>query len=125
MGTIALYVLAALTPAAVFWGATQALERYTMPPQRSRTRRSGPVSTARPLERLTDDLRRLEREYRRIEGSGEPMRARRLQAVRMAYDDTLATCCRAVGVPVVAPPPLSALNRLETEAALAQRGVTW
>lgn len=123
MGTVALYLLLAVTPAAVFWGVTEAFDRFTVP--RHRPGPPGAVPVGRPLERLTDDLRRLEREYRRIERSGEPMRARRLQAVRMAYDDTLATCCRAVGVPVVATTPMSALHRLETEAALAQRGVTW
>lgn len=123
MGTIALFALLAVTPAAALWGATTALERFTMPHRRAR--RCEVVPYARPLERLTGDLRRLERDYRRIESSDAPMRARRLQAVRMAYDDTLATCCRAVGVPVVATRPLSALHRLETEAALAQRGVTW
>ena len=45
--------------------------------------------------------------------------------VGMAYDDTLRACCRAVGLEAPERSPLSSIHRLQTEAALAQAGVTW
>jgi hypothetical protein len=56
-----------------------------------------PADVERSLERLVADLRRLEREYQRIESSNELGRASRLRAIGMAYDDTLRACCRAWG----------------------------
>ncbi len=54
-----------------------------------------------------------------------PVRAARLRAVTLAYDDTLRACCAALELPQPDRPPLSPIVRLETEAALAQRGLTW
>jgi len=84
-----------------------------------------PADVERSLERLVADLRRLEQEYRRIESSNELGRASRLRAIGMAYDDTLRACCRTVGLPAPERSPLSSIHRLQTEAALAQAGVTW
>ena len=84
-----------------------------------------PADVERSLERLVADLRRLEQEYRRIEGSNELGRASRLRAIGMAYDDTLRACCRTVGLEAPERSPLSSIHRLQTEAALAQAGVTW
>ena len=84
-----------------------------------------PADVERSLERLVADLRRLEQEYQRIESSNELGRASRLRAVGMAYDDTLRACCRAVGLEAPERSPLSSSHRLQTEAALAQAGVTW
>ena len=84
-----------------------------------------PADVERSLERLVADLRRLEQEYQRIEGSNELGRASRLRAIGMAYDDTLRACCRAVGLEAPERSPLSSIHRLQTEAALAQAGVTW
>lgn len=77
------------------------------------------------LERLVDDLRRLEAEYRRVEASDLPAKAARLHALSLAYDDTLRACCRALGLPEPQRPPLGAIARLQTEAVLAQHGLTW
>jgi hypothetical protein len=84
-----------------------------------------PADVERSLERLVADLRRLEHEYQRIESSNELGRASRLRAIGMAYDDTLRACCRAVGLPAPERSPLTSIHRLQTEAALAQAGVTW
>ena len=84
-----------------------------------------PADVERSLERLVADLRRLEQDYRRIESSNELGRASRLRAIGMAYDDTLRACCRAVGLEAPERSPLSSIHRLQTEAALAQAGVTW
>ena len=71
------------------------------------------------------DLRRLERDYRRIEASDLPAKAARLRSVSLAYDDTLRACCRALELPEPDKPPLGPVARLETEAVLAQHGLTW
>jgi hypothetical protein len=116
------YVVLAFAPAAVFIGAAKALEwwvRWGGP--RNRT----PMPTGPPIERLVGDLRRLERDYVRIEESDLPRRASRLQSVSLAYDDTLFACCTALEIPCSGRPPLDAVQRLEVEAALAQRGLTW
>ena len=122
MRTALLYLALVVVPTAAFWGARVGVERLARSPGR---RSATPSPAARPLERLVADLRRLEEEYRRIKGSDEPHRAKRLLAVGLAYDDTLRDCCRAVGLPEPSRPPLSAVSRLETEAALAQCGVRW
>jgi hypothetical protein len=116
------YALLAATPAAVFLLAIKALERFTSGrPVRRRT----PVPVEPSLERLVADLRRLEGDYRRIEASDLPGRAARLRTVTLAYDDILRACCTALDLPQPDRPPLSPLVRLQTEAALAQRGLTW
>ncbi len=119
---VLLYLVLAATPALAFWAAAIAVERSGRRPRRAR---ATPVAVGRPLERLVADLRRLEEEYSRISRSGEPHRAKRLRAVGLAYDDTLRDCCRVVGLPEPSTPPLSAVSRLQTEAALAQSGVRW
>jgi hypothetical protein len=77
------------------------------------------------LQRLVDDLRRLEREYVRVERSDLPARAARLRALNLAYDDTLRACCHALGLAEPSERPLSGVARLRTEAELAQRGLEW
>ena len=124
MGTALLYLLLAVTPAAVLWAAGKGVERMVLGP-RARPAATAAATAERSLQRLVADLRRLEGEYARIQRAQEPGRATRLRAVGLAYDDTLTACCRAVGLPAPSAPPLSALSRLHTEAALAQAGVTW
>jgi hypothetical protein len=78
-----------------------------------------------PIERLVSDLRRLERDYSRIERSDLPRRAVRLQGVSLAYDDALCACCTALEIPAPGRPPLDAVQRLQIEATLAQHGLVW
>jgi hypothetical protein len=119
--TLLVYLLLAATPAAAFWAAWVALERWVRGPRS----RSGAVPAHRPLERLVADLRRLERDHARTARSDATGRAGRLRAIALAYDETLQECCRAVGLTAPSRPPLSAVGRLETEMALAAAGVTW
>ena len=52
------------------------------------------------LDELVADLRRLEREFRRTEQDSDvSYRTARLQAISLAYDDTLLLCCRLLDVP--------------------------
>lgn len=118
------YAVLFLTPAAAFYGAGKALDWLTRcdGPQRG-SRKTVP---ARPnLERLVGDLRRLEHDYQQIERSDLPARASRLRAVILAYDETLCACCLALDLPRPDLSPLDGLMRLQTEAALAQRGLVW
>jgi hypothetical protein len=89
-----------------------------------RTAADGAGATGPGLERLTADLRRLDAEHRRVALSDLPGQGARLRALSLAYDDTLRDCCRALGLEEPST-PLSALDRLQTEAALAQHGVQW
>jgi hypothetical protein len=114
------YAVLAVTPALALLAAGHALERWC-----HRHPASGPAQpTGDSLERLVADLRRLEADYRRIAGSDLPGRVSRMRTVARAYDERLRDCCYAVGLPEPGV-PLSSVDRLHTEAALAQQGVTW
>ena len=83
-------------------------------------------SADRSLELLVADLRRLEREFRRTEQDSDvAYRTARLQAISLAYDDTLVLCCRLLDVPEPERPPWPPLTRLQIEAELARAGLDW
>jgi len=119
---VVVYAALAFAPAACFIAGARVLEWWVRggSPVRSEPRASAP-----PIERLVADLRRLRRDSSRIEGSDLPRRMIRLQGGTLAYDDALCACCVALGVPAPARPPLTSMERLEIEASLAQRGLTW
>lgn len=121
MPVFAVYVVLVATPAVALLGAGHALERWCRAYPRGRRSRPAPRPS---LERLVGDLQRLESDYRRIAASDLPGRVSRMRTVTLAYDDVLRACCDAVGLPEPSD-PLTALDRLETEAALAQQGLTW
>ena len=96
--------------------------------ERRRTRRRslrGDDPFRRPIERLTQDLRRLLTELDEIERSNPPAKVARLRAASLAYDGVLVAACRALEVDLPARPPLGPLERLEAEAELARHGLTW
>ncbi len=116
------YAALAFVPAAFFLALAKALDWWS----RGGSRVSAePVAAGPPIEQLVRDLRRLERDYARIERSDLPRRAVRLRGVSLAYDDTLRACCTALEIPWSGRPPLDPLQRLEIEATLAQRGLVW
>ena len=117
-----LYAVLTIAPAGSFIAFAKALEWWT---RGNGATRSGAGSPSPAIERLVADLRRLERDYCRIEHSGLPRRAARLQSVSLAYDDTLCACCKALEIPWSGCPPFDGVRRLEMEACLAQRGFTW
>ena len=121
-----LYTALAFLPGAVFAVAAKALERWSRGERRSRgVTGAGSQPVGPPIERLVADLRRLGRDYSRIAESDLPRRALRLQSVTLAYDDTLCACCTALEIPAPGRPPFGPVQRLEIEATLAQRGLTW
>ena len=120
-GTVLVYLGLVLAPTTAFYLARRGLERLTTwsGPRRQQ------ASVEPSLERFRHHLRRLDAEYARLEGSASPGTRARLRSVSMAYDDTLVACCRALDVPPPGTPPLPAATRLQTEALLAARGLTW
>lgn len=121
-----LYTALAFLPGAIFAVAAKALERWSRGERRPRRGTgAGSQPVGPPIERLVADLRRLGQDYSRIADSDLPRRALRLQSVTLAYDDTLCACCTALEIPAPGRPPLDPVQRLEVEATLAQRGLTW
>jgi len=121
---LVMYGVLLLTPAAVFWLVVKGIGWWTnwAGPRRKPTTPSGGAPS---LQRHVDGLRRLEREYLRVEHSDLPARAARLRALNLAYDDTLRACCHELGLPEPCERPLSGVVRLQTEAELSQHGLVW
>jgi hypothetical protein len=120
------YTALAFVPGVVFVVAARALERWSRGESRlGRRSRESVAPAGPPIEQLVADLRRLGRDYSRIAESDLPRRQSRLQSVTLAYDDTLCACCTALEIPAPGRPPFDPVQRLEIEATLAQRGLTW
>jgi hypothetical protein len=91
---------------------------------RLRPQREQPAQV-QPVERLAADLHRLAVHLDTVERSREMHRVARLRAASLAYDDVLLSACRTLEVEVPDSTPLHPVERLQTEAALAQRGLIW
>ncbi|MFV0459634.1 MAG: hypothetical protein ACK5MT_12790 [Actinomycetales bacterium] len=75
---------------------------------------------------LEMELHRLDTELSRVRGGDPQGLALRIRATQIAYDDALAACCQAHGLPT--PPelrPMTTSQRLNAEAELLSAGVTW
>jgi hypothetical protein len=88
-------------------------------------RRRGQRAQVQPVERLAADLHRLAVNLDSLERSREMHRVARLRAASLAYDDVLRSACRTLEVDVPDSTPMHPVERLQTEAALAQRGLVW
>jgi hypothetical protein len=89
-------------------------------------RRGRQQAAAEPVERLAADLHRLAVHLDTVERSRELHRVARLRAASLAYDDVLLSACRTLEIDVPDnSTPMHAVERLQTEAALAQRGLVW
>jgi hypothetical protein len=87
--------------------------------------RPEPQPTGTPVDRLAADLSRLSAQFVQIDTSDAPSKAFRLRAVALAYDGVLLDAARTLQVPAPDEPPLQSIDRLQTEAALAQQGLIW
>ena len=121
MGTFALYVALAATPAAAFWAFALGYEWLT----RYHPVAQAPIPADRSIHDLVQDLSRLGSEQRRLRHGDPPAKAARLRSVMLAYDDTLLAACLALGLPEPSEPPLHDDVRLETELALTELGLVW
>jgi hypothetical protein len=100
------------------------LDRLAALADRLHLRRHREVRRPR-VEQLAADLHRLGEHLAAIERSDQLHRAARLQAAALAYDDVLLRACQTLEIDICADTPLRPLERLETEAALAQEGLVW
>jgi hypothetical protein len=92
---------------------------------KQRVRPDPPQTDHVSVEQLAADLRRLANHLERIYRADEPSKMERLQAAALAYDWVLLSACRTLDVPVPGDAPLDAMERLQTEAALAALGLDW
>jgi hypothetical protein len=88
-------------------------------------RRPAPQPTGLPVQKLAADLSRLSAQFAQVDQSDAPAKAFRLRAVALAYDGVLLDAARTLQVPAPEEPPLQSIDRLQTEAALAQQGLVW
>ena len=84
-----------------------------------------PTSSTVPVEQLAADLRRLAAHLEAAYDTDQPAKMQRVAAAALAYDWVLLSACRTLEVPEPPMPPLDAVDRLTTEAALARRGLDW
>ena len=81
--------------------------------------------TGIPVQKLAADLTRLAAHFEQVDESDAPAKAFRLKAAALAYDGVLLDAARTLQVPAPERPPLQSIERLQTEAALAQSGLVW
>ncbi|MDQ1585166.1 MAG: hypothetical protein QOH80_531 [Actinomycetota bacterium] len=88
--------------------------------------RPRPVKASlQPVQQIAADLHRLSQHLEAIDASNPPSKNERLLAAALAYDGVLVDACRTFELPAPEGPPLHPLDRLQTEAALAQEGLVW
>ena len=87
--------------------------------------RPAPQPIGIPVHQLAADLSRLSAQLAQLDESDAPAKAFRLRAVALAYDGVLLDAARTLQVPAPDEPPLQSIDRLQTEAALAQQGLVW
>jgi hypothetical protein len=90
-----------------------------------RVRRRPPEPPGQPVQKIAADLHRLAVHIEQVDRSDLPAKAFRLRAATLAYDGVLLDAARTLQVPAPAEVPLQSLDRLQTEAALAQQGLVW
>lgn len=77
------------------------------------------------VEQLAADLHRLANLLEQTYQTEQPAKMARLTAASLAYDYVLLDACRTLEIPTPQTAPLQAVDRLETEAALARSGLDW
>lgn len=90
-----------------------------------RVRPQPEVSDTVSVERLAADLRRLADLLERTYATEQPAKMARLTAAALAYDYVLLSACRTLEIPSPTTVPMSAMDRLVIEAALARSGLNW
>ena len=123
MGTLVILVVAVALPTLVGCAAIT-LVRVA---RAVGARRHAGTTTARPIEQVAADLRRLRAELESAENRPRTTaKGTRVRALRQAYADTLATACAQLGVMAPAVLRSGRASRTEVyriEAALRERGL--
>lgn len=83
------------------------------------------VAETAAVETLVADLRRLADLLELTYRTEQPAKMARLTAVALAYDHVLRSACRTLELPQPEHLPMDAVERLQTEAALARSGLDW
>ena len=124
---ISLLTLACIAagPVAVTWAVLNGLRLLARSSSGAMSWPASGTATDASVETLVAELRRLERAFAELEASDDPTAPQRLRLVGMAYDQVLRRCCAALDLPLPGPPPLAGVVRLEVEAALVTRGLSW
>ena len=124
MGIFLLAVLS-LAPVGCLVLIGKALDRLVFVSNRPNwPRRRGKRSTQPDIAKLARDLRRLSADHDELTADGVVGQALRMRAVQVAYDETLRDACRALDVDLPAD-QIDAVSRIQIEADLATRGLTW
>jgi len=90
-----------------------------------RLHRREPEPAGQPVQKIAADLHRLSQHLEHVDRSDLPAKAFRLRAATLAYDGVLLDAARTLEVPAPDEVPMHSLDRLQTEAALAQQGLVW
>lgn len=125
MGVFARYAILCAAPAVAFAGLARAVRWIQEADRMPWEQAPRPQPSGRPIENLAADLRRLSDERRAVRVTAQPAAHHRRQAVDLAYDDVLADCSRALGLPHPGKPPLSEQSRADAEARLHEAGLRW
>lgn len=119
MQTLVLLILAVLLPVSLAYSAVGVRWLYA----RHQANRP-PLPTARPVERIRADLRRLHDLLEATENSPDiPAKNLRCRATRAAYLDALTAACRQLQVPVPAGSPVPRAEIYRVEADLRRIGL--
>jgi hypothetical protein len=122
-----LWVAALAVPVVVTAGVLGHLDRAVALLVRTwrRIRPERPQSHTVSVEQLVSDLRRLADALEQAYATEQPSKMERVTAAALAYDWVLLSACRTLEVPAPGFPPWRAMERLETEVALAREGLQW
>ena len=93
-GRIAAFILLTVAPLLLLWAAINAGSIAKWVTERWERRRPKPLPTSRPIERLAEELRRLNARLRTPANSTYT----NISGVQLAYDKVLLEACGALGV---------------------------
>lgn len=120
------FVLCCFAPAVLAWLALRMPWAWEQAVRLlDRWRPVGPLTP--PIEEIAADLQRLSGRLRALhEHEAIPGRMLRMRSTTAAYDETLLLACRALELPAPRDcAPMTAVQRLETEANLVGAGLRW
>lgn len=123
---LVIYVLCCFAPALLAWLVLRLPWAWAHVARLVGRARPG-VPLTPPIEQIAADLHRISGRLSALDERNDmPGRVLRMRSTTAAYDETLLLACRALDLP--APQecaPMTAVQRLETEANLVGAGLRW